>query len=65
MRVRRRAAVVVAVLLLAGGLAAFLVPSRQSGRGAVPARDVDAQDVAPFPGASCTRHADVVREGAE
>ncbi|MCE9634807.1 MAG: formylglycine-generating enzyme family protein [Planctomycetes bacterium] len=45
MRVRRRAVLVAALLLLAGGIAAFLVPSRQSGRGAVPARDDDARRV--------------------
>ncbi|MCE9634813.1 MAG: formylglycine-generating enzyme family protein [Planctomycetes bacterium] len=45
MRVRRRVAVIVALLLLAGGLAAWLVPSRQSGRGAVPARDDDARRI--------------------
>ncbi|MCE9637529.1 MAG: formylglycine-generating enzyme family protein, partial [Planctomycetes bacterium] len=44
MRVRRRA-VILALLLLAGGVAAFLVPSRQSGRGAVPARDDDARRI--------------------
>ncbi|MCE9637193.1 MAG: formylglycine-generating enzyme family protein [Planctomycetes bacterium] len=45
MRVRRRAIFVVALLLLAGGVAAFLVPSRHSGRGAVPARDDDARRI--------------------